>query len=90
MTKISNLHIGIRVAPELWCSNMLPEGILECWLNPDGSLVDCGDPIATVRIEDSLHELAAPERGRLQTGLKANSVVEPGTVIGDIVRRVQA
>jgi hypothetical protein len=28
----------------------------------------------------------APARGRLYTGLKADSVIEPGTVIGHVVR----
>lgn len=76
----------INVAPELWGNSMLPEGILESWLVPDGYLVEAGDPVALVRIEDCLHELMAPSRGRLKASLGINSVVEPGMAIGNIER----
>lgn len=85
MAKPSNMTTMIRVAPELWSCSMLPEGILERWLRPDGSTVNAGDPVATVRIEDSLHELIAPARGTLRTSLVANSLVEPGMAIGSVV-----
>lgn len=85
MAQHSTLTSTIRVAPELWSCNMLPEGVLERWLRPDGSEVQAGDPVATVRIEDSLHELAAPAGGRLRTDLKINSIIEPGMVIGSVV-----
>ena len=77
----------IEVAPNLWTTSLLPEGLIEQWLFPDGSFVEAGDPIATVRIEDALHELTAPARGRLKIGMRANSVVEPGMGIGNIVRQ---
>ena len=67
---------------------MMPEGILECWLKPDGIQVEAGDPVAVVRIEDTLHELTAPSRGRLKRELEGNSVVEPGMAIGSIVRNI--
>ena len=72
----------IRVAPELWSTSMLPQGILQQWRRPQGAFVWAGEPIACVRIEDSLHELIAPASGRLKTEVSPNSVVEPGMVIG--------
>ena len=87
MTNDVNLITRITVAPDLWTTNLLPEGMIEQWLQADGSFVEAGDPVATVRIEDALHRLAAPARGRLNIGLKINSVVEPGTGIGRIVRQ---
>ncbi len=78
----------IAVTPDLWATSVLPEGFIEQWLLADGSLVETGDPVATVRIEDALHRLVAPARGRLSIGLSANSVVEPGTGIGSIVRQI--
>jgi pyruvate/2-oxoglutarate dehydrogenase complex dihydrolipoamide acyltransferase (E2) component len=77
----------IAVAPDLWSTAVMPEGLIEKWLFPDGSLVEAGDPVAAVRIEDALHELMAPVRGRLSIALGANSVIEPGMVIGNIVRQ---
>ena len=76
--------IAIRVTSELWGTNILPQGILQAWLRPDGALVQAGDPIASVQIEDALHELLAPARGRLRTGSRANSIIEPGSVIGHL------
>jgi hypothetical protein len=78
----------ISAAPDLWATSLLPEGLLEKWLLADGSLVEAGDPVAAVRIEDALHELTAPARGRLNIGLKVNSVIEPGMGIGNIVREI--
>ncbi len=75
----------IRVAPELWATSLLPEGILHAWLRPDGATVKAGEAVASVRIEDTLHELMAPGAGRLKTGCKADSVIEPGMIIGQVV-----
>jgi hypothetical protein len=77
---------SIIVNPNLWNCNILPEGILEDWLAVDGSHVDAGETIAKVRIEDSVHDLTAPATGTLRVGARINSVVEPGSVIGEIVR----
>jgi len=74
----------IKVAAELWASSMLPEGVIEKWIMPDGALVETGEPVAAIRIEDALHEIAAPASGWLTTDLKVNSVIDPGTVIGHI------
>ena len=87
MTSVT-MVTGIQIAPELWGSNMMPEGILERWLKPDGIQVEAGDPVAVVRIEDALHELMAPARGRLKREIGVNSVVEPGMAIGSIVRNI--
>lgn len=86
--KTTEIITTISASPELWACRMLPEGILESWLVPDNAPVEAGDPVALVRIEDCLHELMAPSRGRLQAGLGVNSVIEPGMAIGTIVRNV--
>jgi pyruvate/2-oxoglutarate dehydrogenase complex dihydrolipoamide acyltransferase (E2) component len=88
MTRSVQMTTAIEVKPDLWATSMLPEGILERWLRPEGSQVEAGDPVAAIRIEDALHELMAPARGRLYTELKVDSVIEPGAVIGRIVRWV--
>lgn len=77
---------NIIVNPNLWGCNILPEGILEDWLAVDGSHVDVGDAVAKVRIEDAVHDLTAPATGTLRVGAHINSVVEPGSVIGEVVR----
>ena len=88
MTQAVELITKIAVSPDLWATSVLPEGIIERWLFADGSSVEAGDPVATIRIEDALHDLMAPARGRLNIGLKVNSVVEPGMGIGTIIRQV--
>ena len=76
---------NISIAPELWASSIFPEGILEKWLAQNGTVVKAGAPVASVRIEDALHELIAPTGGRLTADMMAGSVVDPGTIIGRIV-----
>jgi len=88
VTKDVELITKIEIMPDLWATNMMPEGVIERWLVPEGSRVEAGDPIATVRIEDALHELVAPARGRLNIGLKVNSVIEPGAALGTVTRQV--
>lgn len=68
MTQKIEMITNVAVSPDLWATNVLPEGIIEQWLSPDGGRVEAGDPIATVRIEDALHDLVAPARGRLRIG----------------------
>lgn len=77
---------SIIVTPDLWGSSIMPEGILESWLAVDGSHVDAGDTVAKVRIEDAVHNLTAPATGWLRVQTSVNSLVEPGSVIGEIVR----
>jgi pyruvate/2-oxoglutarate dehydrogenase complex dihydrolipoamide acyltransferase (E2) component len=88
VTGISAVVTPLQVSAELWATSLLPEGILEEWLRPDGGLVETGDPVAIVRIEDALHELMAPAKGRLSISVKAHAVVEPGTVLGSIIRNL--
>jgi biotin carboxyl carrier protein len=80
----------LQVSADLWATSLLPEGILEGWLRPDGSLVEAGDPVAIVRIEDALHELVAPAKGRLSISVKVHAVIEPGTILGNIVRNLRS
>lgn len=82
------LASSISVSPDLWSTSLLPEGVLERWIFADGSPVEAGDPVAAVRIESALHEIMAPAKGKLQITCKANTVIEPGSVIGHIVRTV--
>lgn len=74
--------MDIKVTEDLWASTMLPEGVVERWLLPDGTPVTAGAPIAEIRIEDSRHEITAPASGRLTIVVAANDLVEPGTVLG--------
>ena len=53
----------IAVPPELWANSLMPEGVIEQWLKPDGCFVLEGEPIAKVRIEDAVHEIVAPASG---------------------------
>lgn len=76
--------IAIKVPPELWATSIMPEGIIERWLLPNGSRVKAGDPVAAIRIESMLHELMAPATGILKTACEVNSVVDPGCMIGQI------
>jgi pyruvate/2-oxoglutarate dehydrogenase complex dihydrolipoamide acyltransferase (E2) component len=63
----------IQVDEALWASSMLPEGIVERWFIADGATVAKGDLMAEIRIEDALHEIAAPASGRL--------TIEPGSLL---------
>lgn len=74
----------IRVETGLWSTSILPEGLIEKWLVPDGCFVKAGDALASVRIEGAVHQLLAPSEGRLTIVRGANSVVDPGAVIGHI------
>jgi pyruvate/2-oxoglutarate dehydrogenase complex dihydrolipoamide acyltransferase (E2) component len=74
----------ISVSPDLWGTNILPEGILENWTFVEGSQIEAGNPVATVRIESAVHEIMAPVTGRLHIACKPNTVIEPGTIIGQI------
>ena len=74
----------IRVETELWSTSLLPEGLIEKWLVPDGCFVEVGDPLAAIRIEGSTHRLLAPAEGWLTIDQIMNTVVDPGAVIGHI------
>jgi hypothetical protein len=40
--------------------------------------------MAEIRIEDALHEITAPVRGRLTIVAAVNNVVEPGSLLGTL------
>lgn len=84
----TTLKSAISIAPELWRTSILPEGILERWIFRNGSEVEAGDPVAVVRIESALHDVLAPAMGQLHIQCRANEVIEPGSVIGYILRDV--
>lgn len=86
---VIELKTEISVIPDLWSTSILPQGILERWISTDGSPVEIGDPVAVVRIELTLHDILAPAKGQLQIRFKADAVVEPGSVIGYICRKIQ-
>jgi pyruvate/2-oxoglutarate dehydrogenase complex dihydrolipoamide acyltransferase (E2) component len=54
---------------------------VERWFVADGVVVAPGERIAEVRIEDALHEIVAPAKGRLSIVAAANAVVEPGSLL---------
>lgn len=82
--------VDIKVPPELWASSIMPEGVVEKWLEPDGSIVKAGTPIAVIRIEGMLHELMAPSTGTLKCAYKVNSVIDPGCVMGQIALQLDS
>lgn len=82
--------IDIKVPPELWSSSIMPEGVFEKWLQPEGASVKAGSPIACIRIEGMLHELMAPSTGKLKYSYKVNSVIDPGCVVGQIIEQLDS
>lgn len=72
----------IRLDEALWATRMLPEGLLERWLVADGAAVEAGVTLAELTIEGALVSVAAPVSGRLSVLAPANTVVEPGSIIG--------
>ena len=76
----------IRVADDLWATSIMPEGILERWLVPDGVTVRAGDPVAAIRIDDALHEILSPAAGRLVARASPGQMVEPGSLIAQLER----
>jgi pyruvate/2-oxoglutarate dehydrogenase complex dihydrolipoamide acyltransferase (E2) component len=77
----------IRVSEDLWAASMMPEGILERWLVSDQASVRAGAPLATVRIEDALHEIVSPAVGLLEVTVSPGQMIEPGCVIGRLHSR---
>jgi hypothetical protein len=76
--------VDIRVDQAFWASSILPEGIVQRWFIADGSIAETGDKMAEIRIEDALHEITAPVRGRLTIIAAVNNVVEPGSLLGTL------
>ena len=82
--------MNIKVDEALWSSSMLPKGLVERWFVTDGVVVALGDRIAEIRIEDALHEIAAPISGHLTIVATANTVVEPGSLLARLTRDASA
>jgi hypothetical protein len=76
--------VDVRVDQAFWASSILPEGIVQRWFIADGSIAETGDKMAEIRIEDALHEITAPVRGRLTIVAAVNNVVEPGSLLGTL------
>jgi hypothetical protein len=76
--------VDVRVDQAFWASSILPEGIVQQWFIADGSIAETGDKMAEIRIEDALHEITAPVRGRLTIVAAVNNVVEPGSLLGTL------
>jgi pyruvate/2-oxoglutarate dehydrogenase complex dihydrolipoamide acyltransferase (E2) component len=76
--------VDVRVDQAFWASSILPEGVVQQWFIADGSIAETGDKMAEIRIEDSLHEITAPVRGRLKIVAAVNNIVEPGSLLGTL------
>jgi hypothetical protein len=76
--------VQLIVDPELWVSRIYPEGLIEDWLVPDGTMVTAQQPVAQLRIEGELITLKAPAAGKLMIDSHKNSPIEPGSVVGQI------
>ena len=76
--------IAVAVDPTLWRSSILPEGIVERWFVNNGSLVVLGNKLAEISVEGSRHEIVAPCNGVLLIRAKANTVIEPGSILGEL------
>lgn len=74
----------LKIDERLWSSGMLPEGILEQWHVVDQEEVVDGQLLASVRIEDALHDIVAPAGGRIALAVPAASLIEPGSMIAMI------
>jgi pyruvate/2-oxoglutarate dehydrogenase complex dihydrolipoamide acyltransferase (E2) component len=74
----------IKVDETLWAASVMQEGIVERWLVADGAGVAAGDRIAEIRIEDALHDIIAPEDGRLTIISVENAVIEPGSLLAQL------
>jgi len=74
----------IKIDEALWASSIFPEGTVVRWLIPDGARVTAGHAIAEVRIEDALHEITAPQNGRVTIVAGENSVIDPGSLLATL------
>jgi pyruvate/2-oxoglutarate dehydrogenase complex dihydrolipoamide acyltransferase (E2) component len=76
--------MDIKVDEGLWASSMLPEGVVERWRVADGAVVAAGEVLVDVRIEDAVHEIVSPAGGQLTISAAANSLIEPGSLLGQV------
>jgi pyruvate/2-oxoglutarate dehydrogenase complex dihydrolipoamide acyltransferase (E2) component len=77
--------VDFVVAPDLWMNRTYPEGLIENWLVPDGSVVAASQPVAVVQIEGKTVTLTSPSSGKLSIQVARNNAVEPGAVIAKIL-----
>lgn len=82
--------LSINADEVLWRNSMLPEGILERWLVADGDAAHAGHAIAQVRIEGALHDIVAPETGRLAISAPRMAVIDPGFLLATLVVGAEA
>lgn len=82
--------LSINADEVLWRNSMLPEGILERWLVADGDTAHAGHAIAQVRIEGALHDIVAPETGRLAISAPRMAVIDPGFLLATLVVGAEA
>lgn len=75
---------NIHLPDDLWADSMTPLGVLQRWRVEAGETVLAGQAIAEVRVEDAVHELAAPCSGQLATFARPNDLVAAGALIGRI------
>jgi hypothetical protein len=76
--------VDITVPPAFWQTRLLPMGTIEQWFAESGARVEAGVPVASVRVEEALHEISAPCAGKLTISLGKDAIVEPGTVLATI------
>lgn len=76
--------VQLIVAPDFWVNRIYPEGLIENWLVPDGTVVKAEQAVAELRIEGEIITLKAPAAGKLVIDSRKNSPIEPGSVIGHI------
>lgn len=87
VANVTELVNEASVPASYWGRNLMPQDVVEQWLFPDGYMVKEGNPLATIRIKDALHEVMAPCSGRLSILVKLYGVFTPDTVIATISRQ---
>ncbi|MDB5460440.1 MAG: biotin attachment protein [Caulobacteraceae bacterium] len=75
----------IRIDERLWNTAAAPEGILEWWFRLDGARVAVGEKLAQVQIGGALHDVTSPAAGQLRILAFTGSVLDPGSVIGQVI-----
>lgn len=74
----------ITIPDDLWDSEKTPEGVLVTWLYEDGAAVTAGKKVAEIMVEKTNFDISAPATGILRKAAQPDSVVVPGTFIGEI------
>ncbi|TCS60678.1 biotin/lipoyl-containing protein [Varunaivibrio sulfuroxidans] len=74
----------VTIPDGLWDTAQTPEGVLINWLYEDGAAVTAGAKLAEVMVEKTNFDISAPATGSLHITAKPDSVVVPGSLIGEI------